>query len=139
MRASKTPTTGTEVTVTSRPPSAGPTKKAMLSTVLAVPLAAVSSSGPSTSEGSSAATAGRNGVDTIATTVARATIRMVGAFTAMRPEMTSTSPNLVRSQATITRLRGNRSTSTAANGVTSAIRTSRTVPQMPTSTTPPTP
>ena len=44
----------------------------------------------------------------------------------------------IRSVLTMIILRGSRSTSVEANGVTSVIRIRRTVPQMPTAVTPPT-
>ena len=55
-----------------RPASAGPAKRAMLSTPLATAFAAVSSSGVRASDGVSAACAERNGVFAIVAAIARA-------------------------------------------------------------------
>ena len=51
----------------------------------------------------------------------------------------TTSTARTASAPTITRLRGSRSASIDANGVTAAISSSRTTPQTPTAVTPPTP
>jgi hypothetical protein len=62
-----TKTTQTFETASRIPPSAGPTQKPRLSSVLELTFAAVSSSGVRASEGSSAACAGSNAVATTAT------------------------------------------------------------------------
>ena len=124
--------------VSSRPPKAGPTKKARLSIVLEVPFAAVSSSGVLTRFGSSAATAGRKGAATRAVHVARTNTTITGASRQIRTAAARTRPPRMRSLVTITRLRGKRSANVEAKGVTTAMRISRTVPQMPTAATPPT-
>ena len=139
VNASKTTTTGIEVTVRRRPPSAGPTKNVRLSIVLVVPLAAVSSSGVRDSLGSSAATAGRNGEATIEVSVARMKIGTGDACIPMSSATHRTSVMRIRSVDTSTVLRGRRSTITEAKGVMSAMSTRRTVPQMPTAATPPMP
>ena len=138
VRALNTTTTGTPIAVTRRPPIAGPTKKARLSMVLAVPFAAVSSSGVFTSFGVRAATAGRNGAPTRGARVASTNTVHDGASAQMRPATAEQIAALIRSVLIMTILRGSRSTRVEANGVTIVMSTRRTVNQMPTARAPPT-
>ncbi len=117
---------------------AGPKKNARLSMVLAVPFAAVSSSGVFTSLGVSAATAGRNGAPTRGASVASTNTVHGGASAQIRPATVKQSAALITSVLIMTTLRGSRSTMVEANGVTIVIRTRRTVYQMPTARAPPT-
>ena len=117
---------------------AGPRKNARLSVVLDAPLAAVSSSGVLTSLGSSAATAGRNGAATSDGSVASAKMRIGVTSAQMRAGHGEADRRPDQAVLTMISFRGSRSTSIEANGVTTAIRISRTVPQMPIAATPPT-
>ena len=136
--ASKRRTIGTLVVASSRPAIAGPTKNDRLSSVLLVPLAAVSSSGRVTSEGISARKAGRNGVPTTEAVPASTKTRIVAS--AQMPTAAETMrTNRIRSEPTRIILRLCRSARVAVNGVTTAISRSRITAQTATSLAPPMP
>ncbi len=136
--ALKRSTTGALVVASSRPASAGPAKKDRLSSALLVPLAAVSSSGRLTREGSSARMAGRNGVPTTEAVPAR-----TKTSTGRSAQMSRAAPVMRtirrRSEVTIRSLRSCRSARVAVNGVTTALSSIRMTAQRATSSAPPMP
>src|SRR5437899_1456222 len=137
--ALKTNTTCISVTTSRSPPMAGPTKKATLSSVLTVPFAAVSSAGSRARAGSIADSDGRKGEPAMDASVARMNTVQAGASVATSAAATDTSTARDRSDPIITYLRGSRSASIAANGVTKLKSPSLATPQTPTAVAPPTP
>ena len=116
-------TNSTSATASRKPPSAGPTKKPMLSIVEATTLALVSSRGSIASRGSRAACAGRKASDSSPVSRARPNTASAGPSAAMTTAATTTTTARVMSAPIITRLRGNRSASVAANGARIAMLT----------------
>ena len=132
-------TTGIEVTPSSSAAAAGPTKNDSDSIVLAVPLAAVSSSGRSARLGRIARWATRNGVPISEAAVARMKIGQAGVSRARHSAARLMSTARITSVAIITRLRGSLSTSPARKGAERAPRAKRMDTQMPTVFAPPSP
>ena len=132
-------TLATSATASRNAADAGPTKKARLSMVLATLLAAVSSSGSSTSDGVSAIWAGPEGRAEQGESVASTKTTAAGPSACDDAAAAPTSTDRARSQPIITVLRGHRSARAAANGATTAISASRLVAQMPTAEAPPMP
>ena len=136
--ALKRSTTGTLVVASNSPAIAGPTKNERLSSVLLVPLAAVSSSGRVTREGVKARRAGRNGVPTTDAVPASTNTRITASLhTQTAAEVMSTIRT--RSEVMRIRFRSCRSAKVEVNGVTTAISSSRITAQTATSLAPPTP
>ncbi len=109
-------TTSTLVVVTRRAPRAGPTKKARLSMVLEVPLAAVSSSGREVSDGIHAIWAGRKTQPTTESRVATTSTAPTGAPVTRQAVATTASPARSRSlpMSTVLRATGRRARSRSA-------------------------
>ena len=132
-----TKTAGTLATPRSRAPIAGPRKKDRLSSVLATPLAAVSSWGVFTSEGRIACCAGRKGAPTRPAITAMTNTALGGPDTQMITAARPTSTARIRSVPIMNRLRGSRSISTELNGSTTADRPSRATTYAATAVAPP--
>ena len=113
-------TTQIEVVARRRPASAGPANIPTLATVFMTALAAVSSSGVSTSEGRSAPCAGWNAVDVIVESTASAKIGQNPLPPAARAAIEAMRALRIRSAATITRRRGSRSARRPIQGAPSA-------------------
>ena len=107
----------TLVVATTRPPMAGPMRKARLSIVLDAPFAAVSSPGCDVSEGSQASWAGRNTHPTSGTIVASTSTTQAGASTTSATTAATTRPDRTRVDTSSTALRDRRSTTEAPSGV----------------------
>ena len=99
-------TTAVLETASSRPASAGPAKKLVLSIPFDTTFAAVSCSGRSARLGSSADFAGSNAVATIPLSPDASSTRMYGASARTSRPMPATITTRIRSAATITRTRG---------------------------------
>ncbi len=139
VRALTRNTTCTVVKPSSTADSAGPAKKASESTVLAVPLAAVSSSGRSARLGRSARCATRNGVPSSDDAVARTNTGAAGVSRNRQVAAPVTSSARARSASSISRLRDILSARVELNGAVIAISDRRIAIQMPTPVAPPTP
>ena len=125
------------VTASRSPPSAGPRKVPMLSSVLDVTFAAVSSDGVRTSRGSNADCAGRNTVPATVVSATSAYTTAAGPPDAIVPAAASMSAQRARSLDTITATRGKRSTSDDVNGAAIAAGMSLMSPTRPTAAAPP--